>query len=601
MQNAVALVLLAAITTLVLAPSIEYDFLNLDDTYYIHDNSWLRSFSLRNIASMFGHHYNYHYHPLTIFTYMLEFQLFGLNPAGYHATNIMLHVATALLLFGLLRLFSTDVYTSFILAQLFAVHPLRVESVVWISERKDVLCALFYLAGLCLWVLASKVRGSKERELIGASIIAFLLAALSKAMAVSFPFVVILNDLLCHRERVRSRIPAYLLLLLMAIFFSHQNMLAQREPAETTVAELKIAAYAPFLYAVKTLLPRDLAALYPMEFSPTNRILPFFVGCVFCVTMIGLAFAVVRRHPKLTYGILASGIVLLPVSGIITVASVFAADRFTYLPTAILFTGIAPILSQYLRKAARVRRLIVRVCFVLLTVAYASVTLATMSNWSDGTAAWTRVLTLYPNSRDAKRLLADVWSTKAQTAIADGQIEAAEQLVEHALEVFPADQRALRIKVDWLLARGERELAEQILSRARVTHGATVAGKTYALGMIGIIARSKGEMARADSIFREVYDFGGREPTSPESRLLALLAVAAGDTSRAMRYYERSLEQEPLNKTALSNLGLLCVKTGEETRGFLLFHRACELYPDDPLACKAARTLAMRITAKDDP
>jgi tetratricopeptide (TPR) repeat protein len=601
-QQAIALALLSILTTLVFLPSLEHEFLNWDDRNYIHRNSWLHSSSFLSIISMFGGHYYFNYHPLTLLSYMLEFQLFGYEPAGYHASNIVLHVAAVLLLFALLRLLNADVWTCFFLAQLFAIHPLRIESVVWISERKDLLCSVFYLLGLCLWIMADKSFGRRERQLISASILAFLLASLSKAMAISFPLVVFLNDVLCRRERLKARIPSYLAMLAVALLFGYLNIHAQKgaiNAALSLVERAKLAVYAPLHYAIKTIVPLRLAALYPLEFRPTRSSLLFVTGCVFLSALIGVAGATARRHPRLTFGILSAGVILAPVSGIVLVGNGFAADRYSYLPTALLLAGIAPFLSQKIQEATRALRVFLCFCGMVLVASCVPTTMNLATAWKESISLWARVLSIYPESVVGRRQLADAWSLEGVRAYESGESDIAEKFFRRAVQIFPADGKALHSLVGNVLRNGRHAEAEEILRRALSTPGIGSISRTYALAMMSVIARARGEEDRADSLLHAAFSLGRNEPTTgADLGFLAWTALQAGDSVLAMNYYEKALAVDPLNLSALQNLALLSAKIGEQHRALLLFRRILQVYPDHDAARYNVEILGRQIAIR---
>jgi hypothetical protein len=338
------LLFLAAVA--IFLPSLHYEMLNWDDEYYVLSNPWLLNFSWGNITGLFTHSYFSNYHPLTMISYMVDFQLWGYEPAGYRAVNLVLHGATVVIGYLLLRALGGARWLSFFLMLFFAVHPLRLESVVWISERKDVLAGLFYTLALLFWVKGSRTTESHHsRAWITAAVVAVVLSLFSKAMAVSFPFVVFLHDMLLHRDRVKPRVPVYLLLVALSVLFMWANMQAQTEARADWVPlswRIKVAAFAPVHYGWKTLLPVGLSPLYPFELRPTQHWWAVVLAVV--VNLIALAAVILcwKRRPLVAWGLLSAAIVLGPVSGIITFGAAWAADRYSYLPTLVLLAGLAP-------------------------------------------------------------------------------------------------------------------------------------------------------------------------------------------------------------------------------------------------------------------
>lgn len=401
------LALLLAASVLVFLPSLPYEMLEWDDDYYILQNMWLLNLSWANVQGIFTTYYFSNYHPLTLLSYMIDFQLWGYDPAGYRLVNILLHAATVLSAYGLFRTLGAGRWVSAALLVFFAVHPLRLESVVWISERKDVLSGFFYVAGLWLWSLAGKDH-KPGWPLIVASFAALVLSLLSKAMAVSFPFVIALHDFLLVREKFNRRIPLYLAMAMIAALFMVINVQAQagaiasEEVGPGLLTRLGIAAYAPFFYLSKTLVPLGLSPLYPIEFHPTQNIALSILGFLVSGGALALVALCWNRAPLFAWGLLSTALILGPVSGIISFGAAFAADRYSYLPTIVLFAGLAPGASQWMESLEPKMRRAYAAVGALLIMVTGGLTLAIMPAWQNTASLWERVLDVYPQSAKAQ-------------------------------------------------------------------------------------------------------------------------------------------------------------------------------------------------------
>src|SRR5437016_898898 len=183
---------LAAITWLVFGQTMRHDFVNFDDHVYVYDNPLItRGLTINGIVGAFTHPHARNWHPLTTISHMLDCQLYGLNAGGHHFTNLALHTIAVLLLFRVLRVTTGALWPSAFVAALFAIHPLHVESVAWVSERKDVLSAVLFMLTLPAYVRYTRAP-SPGRYLIVAMI--FTLGLMSKPMLVTVPFVLLLLD-----------------------------------------------------------------------------------------------------------------------------------------------------------------------------------------------------------------------------------------------------------------------------------------------------------------------------------------------------------------------------------------------------------------------
>ncbi len=339
---AVATALVVA-TVLVYAPIRHADFLSLDDTTYITENPYVRAgMTAPGIRHAFLGSRGALWMPLSFLSHMLDVELFGLDPTGPHLVNIGLHCANAILLLLLLVRATGAVAPSVVVAAVFALHPLRVESVVWIAERKDVLSAFFGLLTLHAWV--SYVRRPAFVRYL-AVVAGTLLALLSKPMLVSLPLLLLLLDVwplrrlagvgaarATMRDVVLDKVP---LLLLAAGTAAMTLVSAHADASMPTLAERPLAArlahatVAYVWYGWKTLWPTDLAVLYPYPSWSTWQVAGAAVVLALAVTVAVLAW---RRAPWTAIGLAWFAIGLFPVIGFFQAGSQGMADRFAYVP-----------------------------------------------------------------------------------------------------------------------------------------------------------------------------------------------------------------------------------------------------------------------------
>ena len=191
-------IFLAAIIWLVFGQTLGFGFVNYDDNVYVYENPVVqKGLTLRGIVWAFTHVYAFNWHPLTWISHMLDCRLYGLHAGGHHLTNVLLHTATAILLFLVLRRMTGFLWRSAFVAAVFAIHPLRAESVAWVAERKDVLSGLFFMLTLLMYaryVEQSKPPNPKSRISYGLTLLFFTLGLMCKPMLVTLPFVLLLLD-----------------------------------------------------------------------------------------------------------------------------------------------------------------------------------------------------------------------------------------------------------------------------------------------------------------------------------------------------------------------------------------------------------------------
>src|SRR5437899_8815209 len=191
-QTVLVYLFLAAITWLVFGQTVRHDFVNFDDHVYVYDNPLVTGgLTIHGIVGAFTHPHGRNWHPLTTISHMLDCQLYGLNAGGHHFTNLALHTIAVLLLFRVLRVTTGTLWPSAVVAALFAIHPLHVESVAWVSERKDVLSAVFFMLTLAAYVRYARAPSTGRYFFVG---LIFTLGLISKQLLVTVPFVLLLLD-----------------------------------------------------------------------------------------------------------------------------------------------------------------------------------------------------------------------------------------------------------------------------------------------------------------------------------------------------------------------------------------------------------------------
>ena len=344
------------------ASLINSDFVTYDDPTYVTKNGHVQGgLALRGIAWAFTTGHGGNWHPLTWISHMLDCQLYGLKPGGHHFTSLLFHVANTLLLFGLLRRMTGAFWRSAIVAALFAWHPLHVESVAWIAERKDVLSAFFFL--LTLWAYVDGIKNEKlkiKNYLL--ALLFFALGLMSKPMLVTTPFVLLLLDYWpLKRDRkwpplILEKIPFFVLAMVSSIvtFLAQQRGGAVMSLGALPFRERAANALIAYVsYLRKTAWPDDLAVFYPMSESfPAWQI----AGAIIFLAAVTIAVALVRRQRGyLLVGWLWFLGTLVPVIGLVQVGFQAMADRYTYIPLVGIFImlvwGIADLSVRWPRRA----------------------------------------------------------------------------------------------------------------------------------------------------------------------------------------------------------------------------------------------------------
>lgn len=368
-------VALAAIIVLVFFQTYNHEFINFDDNTYITANPNIKNginFNSLKWAFTTGHEGNWH--PLTWISHLIDYELYGLKPTGHHLTNVLLHAVNSLLLFLLLTKLTGTTYRSFFVAVLFAVHPLHVESVAWAAERKDVLCAFFWMFSIMLYVRYV------EQPLPGrylALIVAFTLGLLCKPIIVTLPLTLLVIDYWpLNRRPDTASVPEqstlgksmwssfYLIektpLLVLAFTVSLITFQMQKEAGGVTPVDFHNillnsgnAAISYIKYITQMVWPSRLAVFYPFIEESIS-----ITKVIFSIVIIGLATALAtayrKRFPYIISGWLWYMVTILPVIGILRIGRQAHADRYTYIPLIGLFVVVVWGLSD-LSKAFGIR------------------------------------------------------------------------------------------------------------------------------------------------------------------------------------------------------------------------------------------------------
>ncbi len=413
MMRVRARILLAVLAALALAPVVGNDFIGFDDHVYVTENPHVAGgLTLEGVRWALWTPRAPNWVPLSFISHMIDVELFGLAPWGHHLTSLLIHVLNALLLAAVLTRLTGREWPSLAVAALFAVHPLRVESVAWVAERKDVLCAFFGL--LALWLYARWARNGRRWRL-ALLYVAFAASLASKPMLVTLPFLALLLDfwplgrLHSLRDAVRlaiEKIPMFLIAGLGVVM----AVIAQREAGTMAAVavvppglRLANAAVAVWRYVGKLFWPLGLSPLYHLVAWPAAVVAAAVAGLV-VVTV--LVLTQLRARPYLTVGWLWFLGTLLPVIGLVQIGRQSMADRYTYLPTIglliALVWGVAELLEHL---APQTRRAVGIAALGAALVALTTLTVHQAALWRDSVTLFGHAVAVEPGNSDCWRLL----------------------------------------------------------------------------------------------------------------------------------------------------------------------------------------------------
>jgi tetratricopeptide (TPR) repeat protein len=599
----------ALLTLAAFWPVFSNGFVNWDDHEYVLENPYIRSCSGTNLLAIWTQSRAASYQPLVFTTHALEYRAWGLNPAGYHAVNLGLHILNTLLVLALALALGLNRWPALLAAAWFGVHPLHVESVAWIAERKDVLCAFCYL--LALWLYVRQARRAPAR-FAWAAFGAYLLALLSKPMAVTLPVLLVLCDLYLSRmrgwrywiEKAIFVVPAAL--LFAVIWILHITTDPQ---GGSLWHNFQLACRAAGFCLAKLIAPVSLSVFYPR--TAWENPIPFAVILILAALALGggIAWAWQRRATTLLLGAAWFAVTFLPVSGIVAIGFVLTADRFMYLPSIGPFLALAAGLGALVARrprwqwpAAAVSALSVAVLAVL--------TWQRCEVWRDSEALWRDAARKAPDHYTLRYLgMAQMEKGKYAEAqaslhlsLASSQTQYGRSYLADILRLQGKHDQAIRMyelflsNQDWyvpvlsgyglsLMEVGRIAQAGEAFRRCVQLDPNTAAHK----GRLGWALMDQDRAGEAELIFKDALAQDPGDITSAYN--YAVLLGRQGNFAAAEKLYRQILQADPKHLYALVNLGASLRSLGRIDEARSMLRRALELNPRDQVAADLLRSL----------
>ena len=574
-------------------PAMGNGFLFDDDELILRNPFVTGGLSAENVRWAFSSFHGGNWIPLTWLSHQLDVTTWGLNPAGHHLTSVLLHAGNVALLFAVMRVLTGSVWASALLAVLFGVHPLRVESVVWVSERKDVLSMSFFLFGVGAWRRYAASPGHGRLAVVTAL---FACGLMAKPMLVTFPFVLLLLDWwpLGRWQGLRGRYGAAgaagrLLgektpLFALAGAASVLALIAQRHagamaPLQGVMlgARLGNALVSSVSYLGKTVWPVDLSPLY----QHAGRLVPVWqwAGALALVVVItAAAVRAARRQPWFATGWLWFLGTLVPVIGVVQVGVQALADRYTYLPAVGLSLALVWGGVEALRRWPTARPfLVVGSAAVVATLSVA--TWLQSGVWRDGVTLFTHAVRVEPDNWLAHNNLGKYLIERQRWTEAMGEILA-------ALRLNPGNGMA-HYNLAVILAQAGRD--QEAIAEYRETLQLEPAF-FEALLEIGRLLNTAGKPAEAEPNLAEAVRL---KPGDAHARFELGRAVhARGRVEEALQQYSEAQRLEPLLSEAVVNIGRALSSLGRQQEALPWLDLATQMRPDDAVAhCDRALAL----------
>jgi Tfp pilus assembly protein PilF len=613
------IVLLCAVTVVIYAPVRQFEFLNYDDYAYVVENPHVASgLSAANLRWAFTAFEAGNWHPLTWLSHMIDCQVFGPEPAGHHLTNLAIHMLNTVLVFVVLLTMTSQLWWSYFVALLFALHPLNVESVAWIAERKNVLSTLFWL--LAIWAYA---RFAARRDWKAYLLVAVFLSLglLSKPMVVTLPFVLLLLDY-WPLGRVSVRDPGWLRkagklalekvpLLALSAASSSLTVLAQKAGgAVTTLEEIPLDvrvlnAIVSYLgYLVKMIWPSPLAVFYPHPGSSLS-LGQVSLTLLILLAISVLAFRTARSKPYFLVGWFWYLGTLVPVIGLVQVGNQAMADRYAYLslvgPFLMIVWGLGELAAHLAKKKTlnRPGRWLAGAGACAL-VALALTTRVQLVHWRNSLAlfehtrdvtennyvAYTNIGIVFNKQQrwdeaiesfsQAVRIRPQHASAHSELGVALAKTGKTREAIEHfgrAIDIYPTAVTYTNLGLAHLREGRPDQSVEKFRSALRLNPGYFDAhlNLAIALSRLGKLQEARGHFLEAIRI----------DPSHAGVRSgLGTLLAQQGSWTEAIEHLSAAVERNPDNADARNNLGAALLQKGDVASAVRELRRAVEINPN---------------------
>ena len=598
-------ILLVVLTVIAFYPALQNGFVNWDDDRNIVENPFYRGLHWRNIQWMFTTFHMGHYQPLAWLTLSIDYLFWGSNPFGYHLTNLLLHCANAVVLYFLaFRLFllgdpalaghenSLLPLAAGFSALLFSVHPLRVESVAWATERRDVLAGLFFLLSI-LCYLKAVTNGETEshhKRWILVSLAAYVLSLLSKASAMTLPVVLLVLDVYPLRRlgpgrkgwfspetrevwREKLLFAAFAVCTGVTALFAQYTAGAYRPLEQHDIASrFSQALYALTFYLWKTVLPFDLSPLYEMPRNPEFWHWSFFLSGFVVIAITVVLFIKRRRWPAVLASWIVYGVLLAPISGIAQSGPQLVGDRYSYLSCmswALLAGGGLVHLWQLSLSGSFASRIAIPVTgfAAVALVGLGALTWRQTQIWKDSERLWTHALSIQKESGYAHNNLG--MALAEQNRIDEAIVEFRE-----VLQIDPQDADGHHNLGNALARKGRLgEAVEQFHEALRIHPGHAKAHYDLA----NALAR-QGELDTAVVHFRQTLFFAPQDARAHYN--LGQIFVRQGKLEEAIQQYRLALRIDPAHVKAHYYLAVALAEQGDFNGAGKEFREALRIEPN---------------------
>ena len=567
-----------------------FDFVDFDDGLYITKNIHVqKGLTIEGLIWAFTSFHAANWHPMTWFSHMLDYELYGLNPMGHHWTNIQLHIANTLLLFLILQMMTGAIWRSAFVAGLFALHPLHVESVAWVAERKDVLSTFFWLLTMLAYFRYVKKPVLTRYFMV---MLFFILGLMSKPMLVTLPFVLLLLDLwplgrfrfehnrlsqssgkTCFDFKGASRlilekIPFFILVIISCslTFFAQKGGGAlvplESLPLKTRIANALISYVS---YAFKAIWPGNLAVYYPYP-ADTFPVWQICGAALLIVSVFCGAICLLRQYRYVAVGLFWYFGTLLPVIGLVQVSDQAMADRYTYIPLTGLFIIVAWGVSDLLVKW-HYRKIFLGVSAVIILSALTVCTFFQASHWRN-------TITLFKNAVKVTENNYKALNNVGTALIDKGKHDEAFLYFAEAIRINPQKTDARNNLANMLFLQGKPDEAVFYYNEILKFNPQ----KTDARNNLANVLSAQGKLDEAVLHYKEAIKINPEHVDAHYN--LAYVLSLQGKLDEAVLHYKEAIKINPEYVKAHYHLGKILINQGKMKQAMFHFAETIRISPD---------------------
>jgi len=557
--------LILAAVLLSFYPVLKNNFTDWDDNLYVTQNKVIRSISPSSLANISTHFFVTHYQPLTLFSYMLEYKAFKLNPFGYHLDNLLLHLFNCILVYWLIYLLSKgSIPVALLTTLLFGIHPLQVETVAWVAERKNLLYAFFYLGALISYL---NYHLKKDKKYFYLCLALFVFSLLSKSMAITLPLALLLFDY-CRTDKLKlssviQKTPFFVLSIsfgLLALLGGYLTKSFYNERTVSLLDKLKGASSDIIFYLNKLFYPVKLSILYPYTEVKSGFYL-FYVLIV--VTLLALVIFSNKYTKKIILGAGLFLLILFPVIRSLPLDDIIFADRYVYLASIGLFYLFSEALVwvwTYSKNSPVVKGIIILLLSLCL-ICFGYLTNQRTRVWKDDSSLWNNVLAIYPGSTTAHKKRGEYYFFQQDYDRAREDFEKAIEISKHF--PFRPEFRYYYLNLGYALrasGRNKEAMAvfEQVIKDVDAFNVKAAAGKS--------------DKSMIVTLYRRYIE------TNAYSNLASLNDILGND-AKAEALYLKALELNPRQLYVHENLGALYAKEARIKEAIKEFNQVIDIEP----------------------